>query len=62
MKYIIAICLITFLTAGWVAVQLLARKFKTKNHIDNLKSGGCNCGKGACDNDQECENKNSEDI
>jgi hypothetical protein len=47
--YLIPILALTFLAAGWAAVQLLARKMKTKNHIDN--AGGCcgSCGGGTCE-------------
>jgi len=45
----IAILGLSLLSAGWVALQYLARKMKTKNHFDDLNSscgGGCNCGGG----------------
>jgi hypothetical protein len=41
LQYIIPILFVTFLTAGWVGVQLLARKMKTKNHFDDLDSSTC---------------------
>jgi hypothetical protein len=47
LQYIIPILLVSFLSAGWVVVQLIARKMKTKNHFDNLDSsscGQCTCG------------------
>ena len=39
------ILILAGLTAGWVAVQLLARKMGTKNHIDNAGAcgNGCTC-------------------
>ena len=44
------------LCAGWVLVQLLAKKMKTKNHFDLLNSacGACSCGggAGACANEE----------
>ena len=55
MQYIIPILFMSALCAGWVLVQLLAKKMKTKNHFDHLNSscGSCNCGGGAgvCTND-----------
>ncbi len=55
MQYILPILFITVLCAGWVVVQIIAKKMKTKNHFDNLNSscGHCNCG-GVEDN---CSNK-----
>jgi len=50
---IIPVIMLSLLAAGWMGVQLLAKKWNVKNHIDN--EGGC-CGacdlkeKGACDN------------
>ena len=48
MKYIIPILAVAALCAGWVVVQLLAKKMKTKNHFDNLSGEGscmnCTCG------------------
>lgn len=47
LQYIIPILFVSFLTAGWVGVQLIARKMKTKNHFDDLNSstcGQCTCG------------------
>ena len=49
MEYIIPVVMITVLAAGWMAVQVLAKKMGTKNHIDN-GSGCC----GACDNKSSC--------
>lgn len=49
LTYIIPIAGLTILVAGWGAVQLLAKKMNTKNHIDH---GGC-CG--ACSNRDSCE-------
>ena len=51
-QYIIPVLAVTFLAAGWAAVQILAKKMHTKNHIDN--GGGC-CG--ACENSASCEKK-----
>jgi len=51
-QYIVPILLIGFLCAGWVVVQIIAKKMKTKNHFDHLNSdcGHCTCGgvDGAC--------------
>lgn len=49
--YLIPITALAVLCAGWIGVQLLAHRLKTKNHIDN--GGGC-CG--ACE-DKSCELK-----
>ncbi len=43
------------LSAGWIGVQFLARKMKTKNHFDDLNGPGCSsctCGgeEGTCVN------------
>ncbi|MDH5368119.1 MAG: hypothetical protein OEW67_14125 [Cyclobacteriaceae bacterium] len=48
--FFIAIIGLTFLSAGWVALQYLARKMKTKNHFDDLNSscGNCMCGGDTC--------------
>lgn len=48
LTYLIPVLALTLLVAGWGGVQLLAKKMRTKNHIDH---GGC-CG--ACDNKGEC--------
>lgn len=47
--YLLPILALTVLAAGWMGVQLLAQKMKTKNHIDNT-SGCC----GACEGKSEC--------
>ena len=49
LTYILPVLAITLLAAGWVGVQLLAKKMKTKNHIDG-HSGCC----GACEGKSEC--------
>ena len=45
-QYIIPVISLAALCGGWVAVQLLARRMKTKNHFDHLNSscGHCTCG------------------
>ncbi len=40
-QYIIPILALTLVAGGWAGVQLLAKKMKTKNHID--QTTGC-CG------------------
>lgn len=47
--YIYPVFAFAMLTAGWMAVQLLARKVGTKNHIED--GGGC-CG--ACEKKDTC--------
>ncbi|MFZ2897022.1 MAG: hypothetical protein WA004_00275 [Saprospiraceae bacterium] len=51
MSYLLPILALTFLCAIWMAVQLLARRVGTKNHIDEFKNGcgGCTCGGGHCE-------------
>ena len=43
--YLISIFVLAILSGGWVAVQLLARKMRTKNHIEHGGScgNGCTC-------------------
>jgi len=57
-KYIIPILFVSLLCAGWVVVQLLAKKMKTKNHFDNLGGEGscmsCTCG--GVEAGETCEN------
>jgi len=48
-EYLLPVLTFTLLTAGWMGVQLLARKAGTKNLIDHR--GGC-CG--ACDKKDTC--------
>lgn len=56
--YIYPVFAFAMLTAGWMAVQLLARKVGTKNHIED--GGGC-CGacekKDVCSKDKKLHNK-----
>lgn len=49
LMYIYPVFAFAMLTAGWMAVQLLARKIGTKNHIED--GGGC-CG--ACEKKDTC--------
>jgi len=51
--YIIPIIAVGALCAGWVVVQLLARRLKTKNHITTLAD---NCTTCTCGGDGECDN------
>jgi hypothetical protein len=48
-QYIIPIFALAALAGGWMGMQLLARKMKVKNHIDN-PSGCC----GACGDKASC--------
>lgn len=60
LTYLIPVLALAGLCAGWVGVQLLARKLKTKNHIDNSSStcGTCSCGGiEECDNEDEPGNR-----
>lgn len=43
--YLIPVLALTILAGFWVAVQLLARKVGTKNHIENAGEcgNGCTC-------------------
>jgi hypothetical protein len=50
--HIIPILGLALLTAGWMGVQILARRMNVKNHIDHPE--GC-CG--ACANRNTCSNK-----
>lgn len=52
--FFIAIIGLALLCAGWVALQYLARKMKTKNHFDDLNSS---CGSCMCGGDGVCANK-----
>lgn len=47
-SHLMPILALTGLTAGWMGVQILAKRMKTKNHIDH---GGC-CG--AFSNKESC--------
>ncbi|MBD80982.1 MAG: hypothetical protein CL840_18840 [Crocinitomicaceae bacterium] len=54
-QYIIPVLALSALCAGWVVVQMIARKMKTKNHFDHLGTGGCtNC---TCGGVEVCENE-----
>lgn len=49
-EYILPVLILALLSAGWMMVQLVAKKIGTKNHIDN--DGSC-CG--ACDKKDSCD-------
>lgn len=53
-EYLIPVLAFTLLCAGWIMVQMVAKKMRIKNHIDG---GGC-CG--ACDEKAKgtCDGKN----
>jgi len=58
LEYLIPILFVSLISAGWVVVQLIARKMKTKNHFDHLDSsscGHCTCGgvEGCCTSDEQ---------
>jgi hypothetical protein len=50
MHYLLPILALTALCAGWMGVQLLAKRLGTKNHIDRKASDGCcgQCGGEGC--------------
>ncbi len=53
-NYIIPVLVLSVLCAGWVVVQIIARKMKTKNHFDDLGKGGCaNCTCGGLDCEED---------
>ncbi|MCB0654916.1 MAG: hypothetical protein KDC57_02205 [Saprospiraceae bacterium] len=49
-QYLIPIIALGLLAAGWMGMQLWAKRNEVKNHIDH--QGGC-CG--ACSNRDQCE-------
>jgi hypothetical protein len=49
MTYMIPVIGLALLAAGWMGVQILAKKMEVKNHIDQT-SGCC----GACSNKDTC--------
>ena len=53
-EFLIPVLAFALLAAGWVGVQLLAKRAHTKNLIDN--NAGC-CG--ACENKGSCDKKAS---
>jgi hypothetical protein len=52
LQYVIPVLAFALLAAGWMGMQILAKKMKVKNHIDS--TGGC-CG--ACENRNVCDKK-----
>ncbi|MBK8701187.1 MAG: hypothetical protein IPN29_17265 [Saprospiraceae bacterium] len=56
-SYVYVILAYALLTAGWMGVQLIAKKMGTKNHIDH--EGNC-CG--ACDRKDSCSKKDKAEI
>lgn len=50
LSYLIPVLALAGLSAGWVAVQILAKRLGTKNHFDDAGScgNGCSCGGGVC--------------
>ncbi len=51
-NHIIPILAVVALTASWAAIQIIAKKLGTKNHIDNAGSCGKNC---SCSGGDSCE-------
>jgi hypothetical protein len=53
-QYILGILATSILGAGWIGIQIIARKMKTKNHFDNLPAScsdflrQCEGGRNAC--------------
>lgn len=59
LPYMLPILALAGLSAGWMAVQLLARHLGTKNHIEHGGSGCGQCGCGeACVLQQEQQEQN----
>jgi hypothetical protein len=58
LKYIIPVLAVAGLCAGWVFVQILAKRLGTKNHFDDRSSGcgKCGCGECAADEKELCQN------
>lgn len=54
LEYILPVLAFALLTACWMAVQLIAKKIGTKNHIDQ---GGSCCG--ACEKKDDCSEKST---
>ena len=54
LPHIISVLALAFLTAGWLAVQILARRIGTKNHFENANS--C-CGLCIGDESDECQKR-----
>lgn len=49
LNYMLPIMALSGLCAGWVVVQMLAKRMGTKNHFDRPPGcGGCNCS-GQCE-------------
>lgn len=49
LNYLLPVLAMAGLSAGWVLVQLLARRMGTKNHFDRKPGcGSCQCN-GACE-------------
>lgn len=56
-QYIIGILGATCLASGWIGVQIIARKMKTKNHFDNMPSSCSDLGRNCECGDSECRNE-----
>lgn len=55
--YLVPVLALAALSAGWVLVQILAKRLGTKNHFDHAGScgNGCSCGGGVCELDGKGE-------
>jgi hypothetical protein len=53
-QYLIPVFALTLLAAGWMLVQIIAKKMNIKNHIDET-SGCC----GACSEKKDCTNNSA---
>jgi len=53
-EYILPVLAVGILSSGWLAIQFLAKKTGTKNHIEDGASGCGNCGCGhTCEKEQK---------
>ncbi|MCB0553927.1 MAG: hypothetical protein KDD02_10275 [Phaeodactylibacter sp.] len=54
LSYLLPIFALSALAAGWMGLQLLARRLGTKNHIEHGGNGcgQCGCGGGVCEREQ----------
>lgn len=58
LPHLLAITLLSLLCMGWIGVQMLARKMKTKNHFDDRPGCGTCSGTGECT--KRCESESGE--
>ncbi|HRW76568.1 MAG: hypothetical protein H6568_14085 [Lewinellaceae bacterium] len=50
-QYFLPVLALTAVCAGWIGVQLLARRMGTKHHLGERKAGSC----GGCGCQGQCE-------